>query len=158
MTAPEVLSPAQAAAVPIGERVRQWAAQRPDDLAIAEESGRTWTWAELDRQADQLATFLLDLGVQPGEPVAYQLPNRGEFVAITLAALRIGAVCCPLMPIFREREIAFMLARSKARVLFVPATFRGRDHAAETAAVLAAPDHPPLDHVVVLDAREIRTF
>ena len=156
--APEVLSPAQAAAVPIGERVRQWAAQRPGDLAIAEESGRTWTWAELDHQADQLATFLLDLGVQPGEPVAYQLPNRGEFVAITLAALRIGAVCCPLMPIFREREIAFMLARSQARVLFVPATFRGRDHAAETAAVLAAPDHPPLDHVVVLDARENEHF
>ena len=65
--------------------------------------------------------LLLDLGVQPGEPVAYQLPNRGEFVAITLAALRIGAVCCPLMPIFRQREIAFMLARSQARVLVVPA-------------------------------------
>jgi cyclohexanecarboxylate-CoA ligase len=155
---PDELSPAEAAAVPIAERVRQWAAQRPDDLAIAEappgHQGRTWTWAELDHQADQLATFLLDLGVQPGEPVAYQLPNRGEFVAITLAALRIGAVCCPLMPIFREREIAFMLARSKARVLFVPAAFRGRDHAAETAAVLAGPDHPPMDHVVVLDARE----
>jgi 3-phosphoshikimate 1-carboxyvinyltransferase len=149
--APDVLTPAEAAGVPIAERVRQWAAERPGDLAIAEEGGRTWTWAELDHQADQLATFLLGLGVQPGEPVAYQLPNRGEFVAITLAALRIGAVCCPLMPIFREREMAFMLARSKARVLFVPATFRGRDHAAETAAVLAAPGHPPVDHVVVLD-------
>ncbi|HXP56948.1 MAG TPA: 3-phosphoshikimate 1-carboxyvinyltransferase [Streptosporangiaceae bacterium] len=156
--APDVLSPAEAASVPIAERVRQWAADRPGDLAVAEEGGRTWTWAELDHQADQLATFLLDLGVQPGEPVAYQLPNRGEFVAITLAALRIGAVCCPLMPIFREREMAFMLARSRARVLFVPATFRGRDHAAETAAVLAAPDHPPVDHVVLLDARENAHF
>jgi 3-phosphoshikimate 1-carboxyvinyltransferase len=147
-----VLTPAQAASVPIAERVRQWAAQHPDDLAVAEAGGRTWTWAELDRQADQLATFLLDLGVQPGEPVAYQLPNRGEFVAITLAALRIGAVCCPLMPIFREREMAFMLTRSRARVLFLPSSFRGRDHVAETAAVLSAPDRPSVAHVVVLDA------
>ncbi len=157
-TIPEELSPAEAAAVPIGERVRRWAAQRPGDLAIAETGGRTWTWAELDRQADQLATFLLDLGVQPGDAVAYQLPNRGEFAAITLAALRIGAVCCPLMPIFREREMAFMLARSRARVLFLPSSFRGRDHAAETAAVLAGPDHPPVDHVVVLDARDNEHF
>ena len=161
--APDVLTPAEAASVPIAERVRQWAAERPADLAIAEAAsashqGRTWTWAELDHQADQLATFLLDLGVQAGEPVAYQLPNRGEFVAITLATLRIGAVCCPLMPIFRQREMAFMLARSRARVLFVPATFRGRDHAAETAAVLAGPEHPPVDHVVVLDAPENAHF
>jgi cyclohexanecarboxylate-CoA ligase len=163
---PDVLTPAEAAAVPIADRVRRWAAERPADLAIAEEAraiqdgasqdgasqnGRTWTWAELDHQADQLATFLLDLGVQPGEPVAYQLPNRGEFVAITLAALRIGAVCCPLMPIFREREMAFMLTRSRARVLFLPSSFRGRDHVAEAAAVLSAPDHPAVEHVVVLD-------
>jgi 3-phosphoshikimate 1-carboxyvinyltransferase len=163
---PPVPSPAEAAAVPIAERVRQWAAERPADLAIAEaasahhegahqdgvgQDGRTWTWAELDHQADQLATFLLDLGVQPGEPVAYQLPNRGEFVAITLAALRIGAVCCPLIPIFREREMAFMLARSQARVLFLPSSFRGRDHVAEAAAVLSAVDRPPVAHVVVLD-------
>ncbi len=47
---------------------------------------------------------------EPGETVAYQLPNWGEFVVLTLAAMKIGAVCCPLMPIFREREISQMLA------------------------------------------------
>ncbi|HEY2521613.1 MAG TPA: 3-phosphoshikimate 1-carboxyvinyltransferase [Streptosporangiaceae bacterium] len=164
-TTPGVLTPAEAAAVPIGQRVRQWASERPGDLAIAEAAtpgtgtssgrdGRTWTWRELDRQADQVASFLLGLGVRPGEPVAYQLPNWGEFVVITLATLRIGAVCCPLMPIFRQREMAFMLARSRARVLFVPASFRGRDHVAEVQAVLAGPGAPPVENVVVLDAAE----
>jgi cyclohexanecarboxylate-CoA ligase len=85
------LSPAEAAAVPIGERVRQWARERPDATAVTDTRtpgpGRTWTWAELDAQADQVASLLLELGVQPGEPVAYQLPNWGEFVVITLAAL-----------------------------------------------------------------------
>ena len=50
----------------------------------------------------------------PGEPVAYQLPNRLEFLTLTLGALRIGAVCEPLMPIFRERELRFMLAEAPA--------------------------------------------
>ncbi len=68
--------------------------------------------------------------MRPGDPVAYQLPNRLEFLTITLGALRIGAACMPLMPIFREREMGFMLAEARARVLYVPDRFRGRDHAA----------------------------
>ncbi|MGP0025353.1 MAG: 3-phosphoshikimate 1-carboxyvinyltransferase [Streptosporangiaceae bacterium] len=146
-------SPAEAAAVPIGERVRQWARERPDATAVTDTGppGRTWTWAGLDAQADQVAALLLELGVQPGEPVAYQLPNWGEFVVITLAALRIGAVCCPLMPIYRSREMAFMLRRSGARVLFVPGLFRGRDYPAEVGALLSAPARPALAHVVVID-------
>jgi cyclohexanecarboxylate-CoA ligase len=57
-------------------------------------------------------------------------------------------VCEPLMPIFRERELSFMLGESRARVLFVPGTFRGRDHAAMAAGLRDAV--PSLEHVVVL--------
>ena len=70
-------------------------------------------------------------------------------MTIALATLRIGAVCEPLMPIFRERELEFMLRESGARVLFVPDSFRGRDHAAMAQAV--RPALPSLEHVVVLD-------
>jgi 3-phosphoshikimate 1-carboxyvinyltransferase len=156
--APRTASPAQAAVTPVSEWVRRWARERPAQTAVvdagtesAEGRGtRTWTWRELDAQADSVAMFLLELGVRPGEPVAYQLPNWGEFVVITLAVLRIGAVCCPLMPIFREREIAFMLRRSRARVLFVPGRFRGRNHPAEVAGLLAGPGESPLEHIVVV--------
>lgn len=155
--APRAVSPAQAAATPISEWVRRWDRERPGQTAVvdvgtesAEGRGmRTWTWRELDAQTDSVAMLLLELGVRPGEPVAYQLPNWGEFVVITLAVLRIGAVCCPLMPIFREREIAFMLRRSRARVLFVPGRFRGRNHPAEVAGLLAA-EPRTLEHIVVV--------
>ncbi len=83
-------------------------------------SQRSWSFAELAAESDRWAVLLLELGVKPGEPVAYQLPNMLEFVAISLAAMRIGAVCEPLMPIFREHELEFMLGESGARVLFVP--------------------------------------
>jgi 3-phosphoshikimate 1-carboxyvinyltransferase len=55
------------------------------------------------------------------------------------------------MPIFRARETGFMLRRSKARVLVVPARFRGRDHPAEVAELLAGDDDDrlPLRHVLV---------
>jgi len=111
---------------------------------------RTLTFAELDAQAGRWATRLLGLGVAPGEPVAYQLPNRLEFVAISLGAMAIGAVCEPLMPIFRERELEFMLRESAARVLIVPERWRGHEHGAMAHGLAARLEC--VEHVVVLDA------
>src|ERR1700761_5532839 len=130
----------QAAEVPIVDWVGRWVEERPgEDALVAGRGGgpRTWTWEELDREADKAASLLLELGVEPGETVAYQLPNWGEFVILTLACMKVGAICCALMPIFREREIGFALRRSRARVLVVAEEFRGRRHAEETAAMLS---------------------
>jgi 3-phosphoshikimate 1-carboxyvinyltransferase len=133
----------QAAEVPIVDWVGRWARERPGEHAVVDVRAggtRVWTWEELDREADKAAALLLGLGVEPGETVAYQLPNWGEFVILTLACMKIGAICCALMPIFREREIGFALRRSKARVLVVADEFRGRKHAEETASMLADSD------------------
>ena len=121
----EVPAPARLAATPVAELVRRHAGAHPDDEAVIEaaspgRSGTTLSWGELDRRADQAASLLLELGVGPGEVVAWQLPNWAEFVVLTLATTRIGAVCCPLMPFFREREMARLLHRSRARVLVIP--------------------------------------
>lgn len=131
----------------------QHARERPDDRAVVEvgEDGRRreWSFSQLERAAERWAALLLELGVKPGEPVAYQLPNLLEFVAVTLGTLQIGAVCEPLMPIFRERELAFMLRASETRVLIVPGEFRRHDHAAMAYGLreqVAA-----LKHVVVLN-------
>jgi 3-phosphoshikimate 1-carboxyvinyltransferase len=130
----------QAAEISIVDWVGRWARERPGENAVVDTRAggtRVWTWEELDREADKTAALLLELGVEPGETVAYQLPNWGEFVILTLACMKIGAITCALMPIFREREIGFALRRSKARVLVVADEFRGRRHAEEVAAMLA---------------------
>ncbi|HUA47488.1 MAG TPA: AMP-binding protein, partial [Solirubrobacteraceae bacterium] len=133
------------------------ARERPGERAVveisAEGSVRELTWAALKHESDRAAAALLRLGVGEGEPVAFQLPNRLEFVTIALGTLRAGAVCEPLMPIFRERELTFMLGESQARVLFVPDSFRGRDHA--TMATALREVLPALEHVVVLGASPV---
>jgi cyclohexanecarboxylate-CoA ligase len=131
------------------------ARERPGERAVAEISAdravRELSWAALKIQSDGVASELLRLGVLEGEPVAFQLPNRLEFVTIALGTLRAGAVCEPLMPIFRERELSFMLRESEARILFVPGQFRGRDYAAMTTALRG--ELPALEHVVVVDGQ-----
>ena len=106
------------------------------------------SWGALDADSAAVAAWLLALGVAPGEPVAYQLPNRLEFLTITLGVLRAGATCMPLMPMFRRRELSSMLAQARARVLFVPDAFRGTDHAALAAGLRA--ELADLEHVLVL--------
>lgn len=138
------------------ELLRRWARHRPDDLALVdlrEGSESRITWRELDERVDRAAATLLKSGVRPGEPVAYQLPNWAEFVEVSLAALRIGAVCCPLMPILRRREMAFALQCSGARVLVVAERFRNREHHREIASWLAEnPSDAHLRHVLVVPA------
>jgi 3-phosphoshikimate 1-carboxyvinyltransferase len=136
------------------DQVDRHVAERPNDAAVIEVgpdgTQRTYTWAQLQVESERIAALLIELGVQEGEPVAYQLPNLLEFVAISLGILSVGAVCMPLMPIFRERELGFMLARSEARVLFVLERFRKREHLAEALAL--QPDLPALEHVLALNA------
>ena len=133
--------------------LQRHARERPDALAVVEVGAdgdvRELTWSGLADEVNRIAVSLASLGVGNGDTVAFQLPNRIEFVTIALATLRLGAICEPLMPIFRERELSFMLRESRARVLFVPSAFRGRDYAAMVDAVRS--DLAALEHVVVLD-------
>jgi cyclohexanecarboxylate-CoA ligase len=113
----------------------RWVAQKPDATALIgwrleQESETRLSWRELARRAARAACALERAGVGPGDIVAFQLPSWWEFVAVYLATVRLGAVANPLMPIFRYRELAFMLRQAEARVFIAPGYFRGFDHAA----------------------------
>ena len=110
---------------------------------------RRFSYRELGDLTARAAAALRALGVGPGDVVAVQVPNWWEFVVVSLAANRIGAVVNPLMPIFREREMGFMLGFAGAKVLVVPKLFRGFDHAAMAQALRA--QCPDLAHVIVID-------
>ena len=100
-------------------------------------------------RADRMAVGLARLGVGRNDVVAMQLPNWWQFSLLYLACARIGAVLNPLMPIFRERELSFMLRHAEAKVFVVPRQFRGVDHAAMARALQA--DLPALRQIVVID-------
>ncbi len=106
------------------------------------------SYGELARRADRIAGGLARLGVEPGDIVSYQSPNWWEFVALHLALLRLGAVSNPLMPIFRERELGFMLGLAQSKVFIVPSPFRGFDFFAMAEAL--RPRLPALRHVLAI--------
>jgi len=122
------------------------APERTAVIAHASATGETTTltYAELDRMARRIALGLHALGVGPGDVVSFQLPNWWQFTALHLACVHIGAISNPLMPIFRERELRFMLGFAEAKIYIAPARFRGFDYAAMMRGL--APDQPHLEH------------
>jgi cyclohexanecarboxylate-CoA ligase len=125
----------------------------PDRLALSAlrvESGemRRFSYRELARLADRIAVGLTRLGVGRNDVVSMQLPNWWQFSLLYLACSRIGAVLNPLMHIFRERELSFMLKHGESKLLIVPKLFRGFDHEAMARAL--QPSLPHLQRIVVV--------
>lgn len=113
----------------IGDQLDDAADRSPDKTAFID-SRRSVTFTQLRDEVDRMAWGLKSLGVERGDVVSFQLPNWIEFVVVHLAANRIGAVSNPLIPIYRKREIGFMVGLAKAKVVVVPHTFNGFDHLA----------------------------
>jgi len=125
----------------------------PDKTALVahtrgNEATRRISYRELDRLVATASASLSALGVGRGDVVSIQLPNVWQFVVTSLAASRIGAVVNPLMPILRERELAYMLDFCEAKVLVVPSRYRGHDHAAMARGLL--PQLAKLKRLVVV--------
>ena len=123
------------------------AARARPDVAAVTDGVTTLTYGELERSVRSVAAGLARLGVEQGEAVSWQLPNWHEAVVLHHAVLRLGAVSNPIVPIYRQREVGYILAQARSRVVVVPEAFRGFDYPAMIAQV--RPELPCLRHVVV---------
>ena len=86
---------------------------RRDAVALEVESGqdmRAFTFGELDHRANSLARTLEARGAGAGDRVALYLTNRLEFIDAFLACTRLGVIVVPINVLYREREIAHIVA------------------------------------------------
>jgi cyclohexanecarboxylate-CoA ligase len=131
------------------------AAATPDKVAAIDARGQI-TYGELKRLSDRAALGLLELGVAPGDVVSYQLPNWTEFLVLHYAVTRIGAVNNPLIPIYRDREVGFMVGLAKSKLIVVPQEFRRYDYPAMVERLRG--DWPALQNVLVVDGPSWQEF
>src|SRR5207248_1048463 len=55
--------------------LEEHARNNPDRVAIIDDNGKETTYQELSLKTNQLALALVELGLQPGDRIAVQLPN-----------------------------------------------------------------------------------
>jgi len=125
-------------------------------LRVEDRRTRRFTYRELAAMADRIAVGLARLGIGRNDVVACQLPNWWQFTALYLACSRVGAVLNPLMTIFRERELTFMLSHGRARAVVAPRRFRGFDYQGMFAGL--RPALPDLAHVLIVEGEGPESF
>ena len=126
---------------------RSAAARFADDEALVDGDPRL-TFAELWTEARHAAKAYVAAGVSPGDRVALWAPNIWEWPVALLGLQAAGAVAVPLNTRFKGAEAAYVLERSRARLLVTVDGFLGNDYVA----MLADPavDLPHLERIVVL--------
>lgn len=120
--------------------------------------GRTRvSYAELGERVERAAAACIASGVLPGDRVAVWAPNTLDWIVSALGAVTAGAVLVPVNTRFKGAEAAYVLRRTRARLLFVTGTFLGTSYAASLRRAAREgtgrgplPGLPQLERVVVL--------
>jgi fatty-acyl-CoA synthase len=106
----------------------------------------TLTYAEVGARVEHLARGLRNLGVAPGDKVAFLLPSCLDAPIVFFAPAALGAVIVPINPVYRQKEIQHILADSEASVVIAEPQPVGNDLQGILEAI--RPSLPHLKHVV----------
>ncbi|MDR7232349.1 long-chain acyl-CoA synthetase [Caulobacter sp. BE264] len=137
----------------LGDVPRYHAEARPEAVAFSFE-GRETTFAQLDRHANQVANALLAAGLSTGDRIAYVGKNSDHYFELLLGAAKAGVVTTPIGWRLAAPEIAYIVADSEAKLVFV-----GRELIGHVDAVAAELTHRPV--VIAMepeDAGDYPTF
>ena len=97
------------------------------------------TYRQLGCMTNKIGNGLIHMGIEPGERVILLLHDRPEFIALFLAAMKIGAVPVPINMLATTADLEYFIRDSQA-----------------TAVVMESEMHAKIKHVLS-DARCIKT-
>ena len=110
----------------LADVVRHHAAERPGNLAIHYlADGRTWTFAELDRESSQVAQRLREAGVGAQDRVAYLDKNAPEYFTLLFGIAKLNAASVAVNWRLAAPEMEYILNNSEAKVLAIGEEFLG---------------------------------
>src|SRR6476661_782005 len=118
-----------------------------DRLALVD-GERRFTYADVDRQSDNLARNLTALGLKPLDRVVVQLPNVAEFIILYFALQKVGAIPIAALPPHRYAEISQFAELSGAVACVVPDPARDFDYSKMVERIRTA--NPAMKYGIVL--------
>jgi 2-aminobenzoate-CoA ligase len=76
--------------------------------------GLRWTYADLQRKADQVAHVLVaEMGVRAGQRVLLRAPNNPMLAACWFGVMKAGAIAVATMPLLRAKELKQVVAKAE---------------------------------------------
>lgn len=100
-------------------------AQTPEKVAVIY-ADQSWTYGQVNEQANQLAWHLRHLGVSPGTLVGLCLPRSEVLPVGILGILKAGGAYVPLDPAYPPARLQFMIQDANLAVLVTEAALTER--------------------------------
>ncbi len=94
----------------------------PDSIAVVDEN-QQFTYQELNIKSNQLARYLIKLGVKPETRVGICVERGIDMVIGLLGILKAGAAYVPLDPAYPQERLTYMLADAGVSVLIQNSEF-----------------------------------
>ncbi len=91
MPNPSPTGPEAAAALCVRDLFDNQVATRPEAVAL-QAGAQRWTYAEMDARVNRVCAFLIAQGVVRGDRVALLSENRPDYLALLMAAAKLGAI------------------------------------------------------------------
>lgn len=109
----------------IGDLLATGLAAAPDVEFRIHSAVRPWTgtFADVELVARRLAAGLRDRGVEPGDVVAFQLPNWMEAAATFWATSLLGATVVPIVHFYGPKEVGYILGAVTPKVYITAESF-----------------------------------
>jgi fatty-acyl-CoA synthase len=101
----------------------------PDQEALVSvHQGHRYSYRALQQSANQLASALLGLGLQPGDRVGIWSHNNSQWLLMQLATAKVGLVLVNINPAYRVAEVEYALNKVACKALVTMAQFKTSDY------------------------------
>jgi len=90
--------------------------ERPGALALHYFS-RSWTYAQVNAEANKIANALEAIGIGAGDVVGLHMPNIPQYYIALMAISKLGAIGSGVSPLLAPPELAHQIADANIKVL-----------------------------------------
>ncbi|MGM0498617.1 MAG: long-chain-fatty-acid--CoA ligase [Bacillota bacterium] len=106
----------------LGDIISKTANEKKEKTA-AVLNDRKITFSQLEKESNQLAHGLIDLGINPSDTVSIMLSNSIEFLISYVGVIKSGATMVPLNISFKVPAVEYILNNSEAKIIITSKKF-----------------------------------
>ncbi len=103
----------------LGRTLHEAALRHADRVAVIGPPDTRWTYRELDEMSDRFGAAMLGLGLEPLDPVMFQLGNVPDFIVALYGCFKAGLIPVCTLAAHREEEIGYIARTVSAKAHIV---------------------------------------
>jgi fatty-acyl-CoA synthase len=100
------------------------------EALVSHHQGQRFTYAQLDREANRLASALLRAGLAPGDRAGIWAHNCSEWLLMQIATAKAGIVLVNINPAYRVTELEYALNKVGCKMLVTMTAYKTSNYLA----------------------------